>query len=112
MKGDRAMQYKVVGWTDYFEDDYPAREGCPEVDRAVIAELREKGYKFDGFQHQYSRNCAPVLNDGTKVLYSMREWGAIMAEALNIDNSDGKAYLVWYAMHEDSVFPPSDDDDN
>ena len=74
--------FKVISWTDDPDEKYPSMDGSVAVDRAVMTELREKGYRFGGDAHQERRGCCPVLNDGAKVCCSMRGWGAIMAEAL------------------------------
>ena len=87
--------FKVIGWTDYSDEKYPSIDGSVAANQAVITELREKGYRFGGDAHQERRGCCPVLNNGAKVCYSMRGWGAIMAEALGI-NTDKYAYMEWY----------------
>lgn len=87
--------FKVIGWTDYSDEKYPSFDGSVAANQAVITELREKGYRFGGDAHQERRGCCPVLNNGAKVCYSMRGWGAIMAEALGI-NTDKYAYMEWY----------------
>ena len=88
--------YKVIGWTDWDGDDYPVNKGSVATDLAVIECIRKNGYAFGGDSHQNRKGCCPVLNDGTKVRYSMRGWGSIMASALDIDDSDGYAYMEWY----------------
>lgn len=88
--------YKVIGWTDWDGDDYPVNKGSVAADLAVIECIRKNGYAFGGDSHQNMKGCCPVLNDGTKVCYSLRGWGSIMASALNIDDSDGYAYMEWY----------------
>ena len=87
--------FKVIGWTDYSDEKYPSIDGSVAANQAVITELREKGYRFGGDAHQEKRGCCPVLNNGAKVCYSMRGWGAIMAEALGI-NTDKYADMEWY----------------
>ena len=91
--------YKVIGWTDWDGDDYPVNKGSVAADLAVIECIRKNGYAFGGDSHQNKEGCCPVLNDGTKVRYSMRGWGSIMASALDIDDSDGYAYMEWYMVH-------------
>lgn len=88
--------YKVIGWTDWDGNDYPVNKGSVAADLAVIECIRKNGYAFGGDSHQNKEGCCPVLNDGTKVRYSMRGWGSIMASALDIDDSDGYAYMEWY----------------
>ena len=74
--------FKVIGWTDDPDEKYPSIDGSVAVDRAIMTEVREKGYRFGGDAHQERRGCCPVFNNGAKVCCSMRGWGAIMAEAL------------------------------
>ena len=88
--------YKVIGWTDWDGNDYPVNKGSVATDLAVIECIRKNGYAFGGDSHQNRKGCCPVLNDGTKVRYSMRGWGSIMAAALNIDDPEGYAYMEWY----------------
>lgn len=88
------MKYKVIGWTDYEDDDYPRHNNITEcVERAIIEEIRAKGYCFGGDSHE--RFC-PVLNDGTFVSYSYRGWGAVMARAWQINDGDGLEYMYFY----------------
>ena len=87
--------FKVIGWTDYSDEKYPPAHESVAANQAIITELREKGYRFGGDAHQDRRGCCPVLNNGTRVCFSMRRWGAIMAEALGT-NTDKYAYMDWY----------------
>lgn len=91
------MNYKVIGWTYYDDGHYPEHgEMSESAYRAIITEIRKKGYRFGGDSHHFRRGCTPVLNDGTRVCFSQRAWGALMAEAWGIDDTDGYAYMVWY----------------
>lgn len=87
--------YKVIGWTDFHNEEYPPSGWSVAIDYAVIAELKEKGYRFGGDAHQMRDGCCPVMNDGTRALYSPREWGALMATALGIEGE--YAYMEWYS---------------
>lgn len=50
----------------------------------LIKELIEHNYIICGDTHQsYDHNCVPLFNDGYLTL-SMRTWGEVMAEAMNI----------------------------
>ncbi|MBO4251380.1 MAG: hypothetical protein J5911_01815 [Clostridia bacterium] len=95
------MKYKVIGWTSFRNWRYESF--CPrDYDEdcaarlAVIEDIRKNGYSFGGDGHQYVKGCAPVLNNGTAYRCSMREWGALMAEAWNAPNDDGYGYMIWY----------------
>lgn len=89
------MKYEVIGWTSYQDDTYPWRDGTVAIDKVVERALREGGYRFSGFDHQYREGCVPVLNDGSRVVYSMRGWGYLMAQALNAEGGRYD-YMDWY----------------
>ncbi len=75
------MKYRVIGWT-YYEDDHIETAGASDAAvRAIIEEIRARGYLFTGWHHQEGSHTVPVLNDGKKRLFSTRTLGAIMAEA-------------------------------
>ncbi len=88
--------FKVIGWVDFNDPNYPISDESIAIDYAVIAELKEKGYKFGGDAHQYKEGCCPVINNGCKAVYSARQWGALMATALDI-YADKYAYMEWYS---------------
>ena len=91
------MNFRVIGWTYYDDGRYPAREELSEsAYRAIVSEIRKRGYRFGGDSHHFRRGCTPVLNDGTRVCFSQRAWGALMAEAWGIEDPTGYAYMVWY----------------
>ena len=96
--------FRVTGWTDGVADGQVMVNGLFDdgsgIDRdvlrpVIVDEIRKRGYKFSGFYHQGGEFGRPVINDRYVVLYSQRGWGGIMAEALNLDNSDGLAYCDW-----------------
>lgn len=106
------MKYKVIGWTYDTDRDYPYHAHLtPCVERAVIAELREKGYVFGGDAHE---DHCPVLNDGTLVSYSWRGWGAVMAKARGEAHGDYD-YMKYYMnalIPEDKIkLPPHEVDE-
>lgn len=91
------MKFEVIGWTSYDNNRYPVHKGdVGAVERAVLEALRAGGYRFGGNRHQDDDSCTPVLNDGTRVCYSSRGWGGIMALALDIPDPKGMAYMQWY----------------
>ncbi len=91
------MKFEVIGWTHYEDDTYPIHRGdYGAVDLAVEEAVRAGGYRFGGDTHQGGETCTPVLNDGTRVLYSFREWGYVMAEALSLYTDNGLNYMEWY----------------
>ena len=101
---------RVIGWTDIDDEEFPeipylTQEGYD----AIVTCIRENGYKFYGNHHQTpGLGCTPVLNTGHKVTFSMRAWGAVMAEAHHVDNWNGMAYMKFYMDYFDSdtVYPP------
>ena len=106
---------KVVRWTKWNDDYHFDYSDIEEVSKVVAAELRNKGYHFDGSYHQNGDYGAPVLDDGRHVQVTQRTWGGIMAMAYpeEFDNpEDPHNYVVWYLGPEDRdlyVFPKGDD---
>ena len=95
------MKYEVVGWTAWNDAKYPEFEYVSDEDSqeawdAVIKNVRDNGYSFGGDAHQNRKDCTPVLNNGKSFRCSMREWGALMAEAWEVPDEDGYAYMLWY----------------
>ena len=95
------IKYEVVGWTSFLNKNYYDFEGKDYKDvyaarLAIIENIRKNGYAFGGDAHQYAKGCCPILNNGEAFRCSMREWGALMAEAWNAPNDDGYGYMIWY----------------
>ena len=91
------MKFEVIGWTYDTDRRFPDHKGdSGAVLRAVVDALRKGGYKFGGNTHQDGATGTPVLNDGTKMCYSWRGWGGVMAKALELPNKNGMAYMAWY----------------
>ena len=90
---------KVVRWAEWsYENDFDYSD-IEEVSKVVAAELRNKGYHFDGSYHQNGDYGVPVLDDGRHVQVTQRTWGGIMAMAYpeEFDNPDDPYnYVVWY----------------
>ena len=91
------MKYKVVGWT-YYESPYKNTPVTYAKTKAVIEEIKEKGYFFSGEDHQERDNCVPVFNDGSKGIFSRRGFAACMAEA------HGYTRVLDYARFTDRRF--------
>ncbi len=102
----------VIGWTFFADQEYPVIEPNDTneylaIRLVIVEEIRKNGYNFGGFSHQFGDSCAPVLNTGEKVQFSMRKWGEIMAEAHNEDDQDGYAYAKYaFNAHEDKEILP------
>ena len=93
------MEYMVIGWTNFSDSRFPevSDEERFKLRPAIIKEIREHGYRFCGDEHEERDGCVPVLNSGEKYCVpSWREWGAIMAQAWRVDNTDGHAYFTFY----------------
>ncbi len=101
------MKYRVVGWTEYDNDSVEA-ESCSEAAlQAIIADIKEKGYTFTGYDHQECINGAPVLNDGKKRLFSQRGFGGVMARAHGNFSRMGYAqYAFDWGDDDDKKMPP------
>lgn len=99
--------YQVTGWTDDCDERYIGVNGTflmdsnpPELDMdaircAIIQEIKEKGYQFTGDYHQNGYYGIPIINDKYTIIYSQRSWGDIMADALELPDDDGYAYVKW-----------------
>ena len=108
-KEKKVDELRVVGWTTANDHKYPTRMcDTAEIYNTIVNEIREKGYCFGGAEH-LSPNlpCTPVLSDGCKICCSDRIWGAIMADAKGLDNTDGMAYVAYMFMDlsEEAVYP-------
>lgn len=87
------MRYKVIGWVDSGDCAFPVHEYRTEpVERAIIEDIKTHGYCFGEDAHD--RYC-PVLNDGTRVIYSARSWGRVMGRAHDMYKG-GYDYMNFY----------------
>lgn len=75
------MKYKVIGWTEYDNSKVENGECSNAIKNAIVDCIKENKYCFTGWDHQERFNCAPVLNNGKKYLFTQRGFGRIMAEA-------------------------------
>ena len=104
---------KVTSWTNWEDNRYSgiddlSQEEYDKATDAVIKEIKEKGYKFSGSDHQNMDNCCPVIDDKYIFGVSMRSWGAIMQKAYDLPNEDGLGYVLWswgVPNEEHSVYP-------
>ncbi len=100
-KENNKIKYEVIGWTSFANRNYESFESKDYNDGraarlAVIEDIRKNAYAFGGDSHQYAKGCTPVLNNGKAYRFSMRGWGALMAEAWKTPNDDGYGYLIWF----------------
>lgn len=107
-------EIKVIGWTKPNNRRYPElQEVTRAVVNAIVENIRENGYEFDGESHQCDdMPCTPVLNTGHRVCLSPRTWGGVMAQAYNVDNWDGNAYMRYYMAAPRYNYPKSFVDDS
>lgn len=101
------MKYRVVGWTEYDDTSVDEADCSEAAYQAILADIREHGYDFSGWDHQESINGAPVLNDGCKRLFSQRGFGGLMAEAHGNRSRMGYSiYAFRYNPEDVWVMPP------
>ncbi len=87
------MKYKVIGWTWYDNELIEEMDYSESATEAVIEDIRASGYLFSGMHHQDHPRCAPVLNNGKKLLFTQRSFGGVMAKAY------GKTSRMSYAEY-------------
>jgi hypothetical protein len=110
----RKKKLKFVGWFSYKDIDemftslgeIPALKDKPIYHEApydeahkdaIIKEIVDNNYIICGDTHQSEKyNCIPVFEDGY-IFLSMRSWGGLMAEAMNIiEGEDKYTYIDFY----------------
>ena len=85
------MSIKVIGWNDSKNLDFLPLEGekiTKEVVEAIILNIRENHYLFNGSDHLNKENCAPVLSNYRKVVLSLDDFNNLMRIALNDDKEN------------------------
>ena len=103
------QEIRVIGWTTAKDNDFLDCD-CKTFDiyRAIISEVKEKGYMFDWSSHQSDIiPCTPIINNGYKIYCGPRTWGSIMAEAHFADSTDNSAYAEFSFGHFDKPIYPS-----
>ena len=75
---------KLLGWTNWNDEDFEdiGDEGFYEP--LIIEYMKEHGLRFSGDYHQHGEFGVPYFDNGKKYATSLRSWGALMAEVLNI----------------------------
>ena len=89
---------KVTGWTDFEDARYEDISNMPQEEfqkafEIVKKELKDNGYKFCGWRHQYG--YCPIIDNKWLFGVSLRMWGRIMQEAYDLPNKDGMGYCTW-----------------
>jgi len=69
--------------------------------------MKEMGLKYTGTYHQRGKHGAPYFDNGKKLCYSLRCWGGLMAEVMNIEGDMAYAQWAWWNPEEE-VFPYDD----
>lgn len=92
-----ASAVSVAAWVSWDEAErLPEAPNTTWHHAALISEIRARGLKFGGFAHQSSDlECVPVFSDGGAWPCSMREWGALMAEAHGESGPYAYAQYAW-----------------
>lgn len=100
------MKYRVVGWTEYDNFEVKAAPCSEAALQAVTADIKKHGYEFSGYDHQEMMNCAPVLNDGKKRIFSQRSFGGVMARAHGNFSRMGYAEYAFDWESDGKKMPP------
>ena len=100
---------KLLGFTNWHDEEYQRIENQAEEETAceiTVQYMRRHGYKFTGSYHQYGERGAPYFDTNQKLCLSMRGWGALMAQVLELpkDMSDklgiDMSYCQWAWLDE------------
>jgi len=90
------------GFTNWKDEEYEDIDDNAEIDIAwdvIVQYMKAHCLRFAGEHHQYGERGAPYFDIGKKLCLSMRAWGALMAEVLDIpkDEKDGRdmSYCEW-----------------
>ena len=99
---------KVTGWTDY-ESDLPKLpdELYHEAEKAVIDVLKNKGYRFSGYDHQSHRYGTPIIDNRYKFTCSCKERGGIMATASRSEKWRDYLLWTWSVVEGETILPDS-----
>lgn len=82
------MNYQVVGWTYYDDDNFPDIEEISIHLRDIIIEdIKKNHYLFTSWRHQEDFGV-PVLNTKEKVCFSRKGFAELMLEANGLDLDD------------------------
>ena len=104
----------LLGFTNWKDEKHKGIEDNAELDGAWVATvhyMKAHGLRFTGDYHQNGKNGAPYFDTGKKLCLSMRAWGALMAEVLDIpkDEKDGRdmSYCkwAWWANSDEQILP-------
>ena len=82
-----------------------ANEDIMKIINIIQQNIVDNGYKFSGEEHQYRKNCAPLLSDGTCFRASMRLFGMMMAGVHGYLDKKEYSYMDFYMSLDDSKTP-------
>lgn len=104
---------KVTEWTFWNDDRFESIDEMSdeEFEKAIdtiAKEIKNKGYKITGWQHQNYEHGCPVIDNKYIFCVSMRKFGEVMQKAYDLPNDDGLGYVIWAwsnPNNEKSVLP-------
>ena len=94
----RIKDIRVAYWATYesIHNELPLCDDNPAYESAVKSAVINDAVRINGNQHQNGLNGIPVFSDGTYMLYSMRAWGALMAEVWSEIDGRNYNYMDFY----------------
>jgi len=104
----------LLGFTFWKDEKYEHIDDNAKIDIAwgiTVQHMRAHGLRFTGDYHQNGERGAPYFDTGKKLCISMRAWGSLMAEVLDIakDEKNGRdmSYCewAWFANEGEEVLP-------
>jgi hypothetical protein len=105
---------ELLGFTEWHDEKYQEIEDFAEEERAweiTVQYMKQHSYRFNGFYHQNGEFGTPYFDTMKKLCLTIRSWGALMAEVLDIpkDEQNGRdmsyCYWAWWAELDEFVLP-------
>jgi len=90
---------KLIGFTNWHDERYEAIEDFTEEDLAcdiVVQHMKENNLKFSGNYHQRGEFGTPYFDTNKKLCLSLRCWGALMTQVLDIKNDENDEQNMSY----------------
>ena len=94
---------KLIGFTNFFDDKYHDID-CSDVNydlawSLTVDYMKEKGLRWNGFYHQNGRYGTPYFDTEQRLCLSLRGWGSLMVDVLNIpqdeNDKNDMRYCKW-----------------
>lgn len=104
----------LLGFTNWHDEKYTRIEDDAEweIARAVtVQHMKTHDLRFTGDYHQNGERGAPYFDTGKKLCMSMRAWGSLMTEVMDIpkEEANGRdmSYCewAWVANEGEEVLP-------